>query len=234
MNKKIKNIVLIILFSIIIIFLLNINVTTHYGRNYIVYEKQIPLYLKITSFIDRHFQYSELVRKITKGCSNKQEKVMVILRWVKKNIKYQPKNLPVLDDHVWYTIVRGYGVPDQFSDVFATLCNYSGVNAWFDVIYSKDQKSKIPLSFVKIHDRLHIFDPFNGVFFENNNGELADITEIKNGNWIPKYIKGSKNKTFDYTNYFENMHDIEEASLTRAQIQSPLRRIQFELKRLIK
>lgn len=231
MNKKIKVLIPIIVFTIIIALLLNVKVITKYGKDYIVYEKQIPLYLKITSFIDRHFQYNELVREITKGCSNKQEKVMAILTWVNKNIKHQPKDLPVLDDHVWHTIVRGYGISDNFSDVFTTLCNYAGIDAFFTKVYTQDRSRRILLSFVRINGRWSVFDPYYGVYFKNKNGNFANIEEIKSKNDVIIETVSGKAK-IEYTAFFNNLHSIKDMSLHRSNIQSPINRLLFELKKL--
>ena len=56
---------------------------------------------------------------------------MEIFIWTCENIRKQPDGLPVIDDHVWHIIIRGYGEPDQSSDVFTTLCNYAGIRAFY-------------------------------------------------------------------------------------------------------
>ena len=46
-----------------------------------------------------------------------KKKTLKIFIWTHKNIRKAPEGLPVIDDHVWHTIIRGYGINDQSSDV---------------------------------------------------------------------------------------------------------------------
>lgn len=231
-----KKIFLLLLFCSFIIIgaILNINVTVKQGINYHVYTTRIPLFLKIVDFIDRHYHYKQLIKSIVYDGNDKQERIMKIFAWTHKNIRKQPEALPVIDDHVWNIIVRGYGVADQSSDVFTTLCNYAGAEAFFSFIFNKNKNSMIPLSFVKLNSRWSIFDPYYGVYFKNNDGILADTREIKERNYKLRYIEGIKNYT-DYEAYFENIPDnISVTGLERAQIQSPFRRFIFEVKKWTK
>ena len=132
------------------IVLLNIKVTTRQGVNYQVHTIRIPLYLKILDFMDRHYNYKQLVQRIIKNEHDKQERVMKIFSWTYHNIRKQPEELPVVDDHVWHIIVRGYGVSDQSCDVFATLCNYTGIDAFFHSFKEEGKDEKITLSFAKL------------------------------------------------------------------------------------
>ena len=117
--------------------MLNFTVTTQKGVNFKVQTIKIPLYLKALDFFDRHYNYKLITKRIIRDAQNEQDKAMKILEWTYKNIKRQPKELPVIDDHVWHIIVRGYGLNDQFSDVFTTLCNYAGMDAFFTLTLQK-------------------------------------------------------------------------------------------------
>lgn len=220
---------------IIIVIALNINVSTKQGINYEVHTIRIPLFLKVIDFIDRHYNYKQLVNRIIKNEDNEEERIMKIFTWTYQNIKKQPETLPIIDDHAWHIIVRGYGVDDQFSDVFTTLCNYNGIDAFFGFIFKKDRTANIPLSFIKLNKRYYVFDPYNGVYFKNDNGTFADIKEIKSGNGRLQYIGEVRSKV-DYKIYIDNIpyNDIEKICLERSQIQSPLRRIMFETKNCMK
>lgn len=110
---------------------LNIKVTTKQGVNFHVSEIELPLYLKILNFYDRHFNYKWLAERITKRLETKEEKVFRLFQWTHETIQPQPKSLPIMDDHVWNVYVRGYGVSDNFHDLFTTLCNYIGVDGFF-------------------------------------------------------------------------------------------------------
>jgi len=233
--KSLKKFLFKLLIGIILltglILLLNIKVTTRQGIDFQVQTKKIPLYLKMLNFMDRHYNYKQLVRGIINNEHDEHKKVMKIFSWTYHNIRMQPENLPIIDDHVWHIIVRGYGVDDQSCDVFATLCNYAGIDAFFDSISAKEKGKKIPLSFIKLQNLWYVFDPFNGVYFVNTKGGHADFAEIKGGNYRPEYLGVPKKAVSDYKSYFDNMPDIKEVGLKREKIQSPLKRLLYELRK---
>lgn len=191
----------------------------------------MPLYLKLLDFFDRHYNYRHLVKSITKGANTEEEKIMKLFIWTHHNIRRLPKDLPVMDDHVWYTIVRGYGVNDQFSDVFTTLCNYSGIEAFFFTVSTIDKKESFPFAFVKVDKKWVIFDPYHGIYFINNSGGFVDLGDLKSNNWRLRGLEKEAQGSLDYPALFANLGDIGNIGLTRSNIQSPLNRLRFEIKR---
>ena len=216
---------------IALIVLLNIKVTSRQGIDYKVHTIKIPLYLKMLNFMDRHYNYKQLVQRIIENEPDERKKVMKIFSWTYYNIRKQPENLPIIDDHVWHIIVRGYGVDDQSCDVFATLCNYAGIDAFFDSLSAKEKGKTIPLSFIRLQNLWYVFDPFNGAYFVNTTGELTDFTAIKRDNYRLEYLGPPKEAILDYKSYFDNMSDIKEVGLKREKIQSPLKRLLYELRK---
>lgn len=229
-NKWLKRVILIISISIGILYILNIKVTTQQGINYEVQTIEIPLYLKVLDFFDRHYNYKWTVERIIGDSRIEREKVFNIFGWTYKNIKKSPEGYPIMDDHVWHIIVRGYGVADQSSDVFTTLCNYAGVDAFFSMVYSEDRSSRIPLSFVKISEVWNVFDPYRGGYFKNREGSLASIEEIIKGNWLAESINKDKELDVNYAIYFKNISPIKEMELQRSNVQSPINRLRYEIK----
>lgn len=216
-----------------VVILLNIKTSTKQGINYKWSEIKIPLYLKLLNFFDRHYNYNELVKRIIKDVKADEERVMEIFEWTYANIRNVPEGYPVIDDHVWHIIVRGYGTDDQASDVFTTLCNYAGLNAFFSWVYAKDQTQRIPLSFVKIKNNWFAFDPYHGIYFKDKEGKFANIDMLRlNAEWIIGAL-GEKPK-LDYYSYFSNIPTIKSTGLTRANTQSPLRRIIYKIKKWLK
>lgn len=233
MKKKIYLFIFSVILFAAAFFVLNIEVTTRQGIDYKVSTIKIPLYLKLLDFVDRHYNYRQLLTRIVRPNDNEQEKVVKIFSWVYANIRQQPDGLPVIDDHVWHIIVRGYGVADQFSDVFATLCNYAGSNAHYLYISSKDGLSKIIFVFVNIMGKWYIFDPYNGVYFTDKAGTLADVYSIKAGDYRIKYINAPGEDNLKYENYIRNLPDRHEFTLKRENIQSPLKRILYGIKQFL-
>lgn len=234
MKRILKSLLYIFLILATVVLILNLKVTTRQGINYQWRSIKIPLYLKILDFFDRHYNYIELVKRIVKDAKTDEECAMRIFEWTYENIKKIPPGLPIIDDHVWHIIVRGYGACDQISDVFTTLCNYAGIDAFYEIVYTKDYLSGIPLSFVRLDKKWKVFDPYNGVYFKNMDGKISSVPEIKNSDWLVVNLKDTEKNEFDYKRYFENLPDIKEVGLKKANIQSPIRRLIFEISKKIK
>ena len=191
MKKKLRAFILIIVFVISGTVFFNLESTTRVGADYKVQTLKIPLYLKILNFFDRHFNYQWLTGRIIGDLNRDEEKAIKLLSWAFNHIKQQPKSLPVMDEHVWSVIVRGYGVGDNFHDVFTTLCNYADMDAFFIYVRSKKGGSEGPMSLVRINGSWAVFDPYNGVYFRNQSGNIASIQDMKTGNM--KIIRLSDN-----------------------------------------
>lgn len=207
---------------------LNIRVSTYQGVNYKVRKISIPLYLKIFDFFHRHYHYEQLSKEITKGALTDEEMVLKIFEWTRLNIKDNPAELPVIDDHVWHIIIRGYGVSDQISDVFTTLCNYAGFKSFFHVVSSDGEKKIIVISFVVINNKLVAFDPYRSIYFRDKNGDLA---YIKNGSfaYAKKITPSGQSPDFDYGPYLKNIGKVVYGGLNRSDIQTPINRLRFKL-----
>jgi len=234
MRKKIHNILLSLVFLLCLFCALNIDVTTKRGVNYELRTIKLPLYLKLLDFFDRHYNYAYLVKNILKNSKSDEDRVVALLEWTHENINGNPQGLAVIDDHVWYTIVRGYGVEDQFSDVFSTLCNYAGMKAFYSWINSSERSNRMIFSFVRIKNKWFVFDPYRGVYFVDKEGGLADIDTLKGSDATWK-ISGATPfpESFDYAGYFRNLSMPDDGGLNRANIQSPLNRLFYAIKKLM-
>ena len=232
--KKIKIFILFLTLAISILICLNIEVTIYQGINYEVRVLGLPLYLKILDFYDRHFNYMRLAHKISEGKASQKDKVMALFKWTHENIRGQPKELPVVDDHVWHIIVRGYGTGDQFSDVFTTLCNYINTKAFFFRLANSDNTGRITFSFVKTGLNWSLFEPRSGVYFINKEDEFASVEDIASGNWIPVSIDDTHRIRTDYADFFSQILTVnpeEYHRLSRANIQSPFNRFIYGFKK---
>src|SRR3989338_4742673 len=225
MKRKLSKILFLFLVLTGIFILLNLSVTTRQGIDYKLSSIEIPLYLKTLDFFDRYYNLKELVKKIVKNTDSDEEKVMKIFAWTYSNIKKAPQGLPIVDDHIWYTIVRGYGVHDQFQDIFTTLCNISGIDAFFSEVYTEDRSGVIILSLVKIQEKWYAFDAYRGVYFKDKQGRLADIGS-KN-EWLTTSLDGQP--AINYYPYLRNLPAIKSIGLSRSSTQSPINRLLFEL-----
>ena len=219
------------LFRSAVLLTLNIPVTTRQGVDFEVKQIRIPLYLKVIDFMDRYYNYGVLAGRITAGKRFDFDKAVAILKWTKENIRENPSSLPVVDDHAWHIIIRGYGLDDQFQDVFTTLCNREGIGAFFVKVKLPDNSKARVFSLVNLNRGWTVFDAFQGIYFLNSEGKPAILKEIKNGDW--KAVKASPiSGGEDYHKFFEFLTSVDAASWkdSRAAIQSPVRRFVHWLK----
>lgn len=230
MKRKLSKILFLFLALTGIFILLNLSVTTRQGIDYKLSSIKIPLYLKTLDFFDRYYNFKELIKRIVKNTDSDEEKVMKIFVWTYNNIKKAPQGLPIVDDHIWYTIVRGYGVQDQFQDIFTTLCNIAGIDAFFSEIYTEDKSRAIIISFVKIQRKWHVLDAYRGVYFKDKQGRLADIGS-KN-EWLIATLDGQPD--INYAPYLKNLPTIKDIGLSRSSTQSPFNRLLFEIKKILR
>lgn len=226
--KKYFCFALIAIFIILLFATLNINVFIQQCINYRCQSIRIPLYLKILDFYDRHYNYKWLTSRIIEGTHSDTERAIKLFNWTYNNIRKAPQGYPIMDDHVWHIIIRGYGVTDQSSDVFTTLCNYAGIDAFFTIVGTR----RFPLSFVKLKSKWHIFDPYHGIYFKDEKGDIADIDTLRSTNWNIESLK--EKPGLDYAELFQSLPSIKKIGLIRANIQSPLNRLLYEINKLLK
>ena len=234
MKKRYLIPIIVFLLFLCLIALLNINVSTRQGTDYKVSRATIPLYLKVLNFYDRHYNYKWLVKQITGHLDTREDKILRLFHWTYENIKPQPEGLPIMDSHPWDVYVRGYGCVDNIHDLFSTLCNYIGTDAFFDVLHNTD--TEMMLSFVRMKRGWVAFDPYRGVYFKNHTGGLATIEEIDEQDChVVNLNQTSSASIAYYEKYFdENLPNIIEeigSGFTRANPQSPIKRLKFQLHR---
>ncbi len=208
---------------------LTIESTTKQGINADVKEIKIPLYLKSLDFMDRDLNYRWTVRNIVNKHMSDEQKADVIFQWTIQRIARQPEGLPVIDDHVWHIIVRGYGIADQMADVFATLCNYAGCKAFILLLKRHDGTRVYPFGAIYFNGAWHICDPWQSTEFVNSEGRWATISEIISGNWRKKTGNNKPGgDTATYREYFQSLGKVDFDSQfkgSRSSIQNPLDRL---------
>jgi len=234
MKKRYLIPIIVFLLFLCLIALLNINVFTRQGTHYKVSRMTMPLYLKVLNFYNRHYNYKWLAKQITGHLDTREDKILRLFHWTYETIKPQPESLPIMDSHPWDVYVRGYGCVDNIHDLFSTLCNYIGTDAFFTVLYNTD--TEMMLSFVRMKGGWVAFDPYRGVYFENHTGGLATIEEIDEQDCHVVKLKQTDSISIAfYEKYFdEDLPNIIEgigSGYIRAKLQSPINRLKFQLHR---
>ena len=138
------------------------------GMNHRVQVYTVALYLKLARFVARDLEYRHLVHELTAGITDDETKTVRLYAWVRGHIHSgTPAELPVVDDHVWSIIVRGYGEPDQLADVLATLCVYSGIPAVSTALAPPGGRPLHSITMVYVRGHWCPVDPFYGILLRD-------------------------------------------------------------------
>jgi hypothetical protein len=207
-------------------------VSTNVAVDYNPRVKTVPLYLKIATFITRHWRYKQLVAEILENQDSPEEQVMALYEWTVKNIRPQPSELPVVDDHVWHIIVRGYGAADQVNEVLNLLTTYAGFKSTWFYLSREVGKKRLYLTAVQVNGRWLLFDPYYGNTFRHGDGRLASWQELTTNPTIASWAPNQpKVYGLSYHIYFEGLVGLEPSmGWSRALLQQPWPRFKYELR----
>lgn len=202
------------------------------GVDYVVTEHTLPLWIKAVDFVDRDLNLARTARAIVGGIEGDEARTFAVLRWTERTIHPQPDRLPIIDDHVWYVIVRGYGQADQHADVFTTLLVYAGLPAYWQLIGAKPRE--LPLSYVLVDGRWRVFDVAHRLVFRNRAGALATPEEIaQDASLVRNAAEGRAADLDGYLAYFKSFRPPVAPDVLRADLQMTGRRLAFETWKII-
>ena len=201
------------------------------GVNYVVSRETLPLWRKAAEFIERDAQLRKTSQALLGGVSGNEAKVFTALAWTRTNISYAPGDRPVIDDHIWNVIERGYGQSDQQADVFTTVLSYAGVRAYWQAIGRSPRV--LPLSYAWLDGEFRVFDVTHGIAFRTGAGSLATAADIARDHAI--VVSAARQSGVipidDYLSYFNDYQARPAPAVSRAELQMPARRLWLELRR---
>lgn len=201
------------------------------GVNFVVTDHTLPLWIKAVDFIDRDLNLAQTARQVLAGTASDEARSLAALDWTRAHVKDQPKGLPIIDDHVWHVVVRGYGEPDQQADVFTTLLVYEGVPAYWMLIGTPPDE--LPLSYVRLGDQWRVFDVGRGIVFRTVTGALATPEDlVRDASLVERSARGHVEDVAGYLEYFRGYQAPQPPDVLRADLQMPGRRTLHEMKRL--
>jgi hypothetical protein len=212
-----------------VIALANMRTTTMRGVNYVVTARSLPLYVKTLDFVDRDVNYRHLAAQVTNGAATDDAKLRAVFDWTVANIRPTPPGFPVVDDHVWHIIVRGYGQDDQQADVFTTLLEYAGVPAYWIFI---GPKPELTLSLARVGGQWRAIDVTNHVMFKNTSGSLASAEELAADPALAVRQGPPMHLGLAYARFFDGFRAPEAPDVTHAAMQRPVSRAWYEVRRL--
>jgi hypothetical protein len=202
-------------------------VTTRFAVDYQQASAKIPLYEKALNFISRDLQARRLAREITAGASDPRAKALTVFRWVGARVRKPPSDFPVLDDHLWNVIVRGYGAPDQRTEVYALLATYAGLKAASTalVTYVNDRPRGLMVAVTEFEGRRWLFDVDNQFLFTRGDGTLAALDDLMADPTLITRVAGELTvHDVPYLTYFAHLGELT-FSFDRIRRQQPLSRL---------
>ena len=153
---------------------------TSQGINYRVQGIRVPLAVKWLELLDRDYWFARLAHEVTAGRPSAEAKALALFEWTTTHIRTdRPADWPIVDDHIWHTVIRGYGTYDQCADVLATLCSYAGLPA-AAVRVTAPSKPEVWLTLVMVSwdAAWHPFDPYHRVVVWNGAHHVASLDDI--------------------------------------------------------
>ena len=207
-------------------------VTTRFGVNWEWSSKRLPMYEKAINFISRDLQTRRLASEVTGGASDDEAKLLRAFTWVTEHIRPTPEGFPIVDDHVWNILVRGYGSPDQQAEAFAVLASYAGFPATATCLQTAGMQGGACLTIVQFHGRQAVFDAPHRIVFRNEHGALASIEDLlRQPALITAAAKDHVPAHVPYEPHFVQLANVH-LRFSRMENQKPWRRFANELLRL--
>jgi hypothetical protein len=207
----------------------NVPTTTRQGVNYVVTARTLPAYVKALDFVERSVNYEQLARQIAGGAASDEGRMRAVFDWTRANIRDTPIGFPVIDDHPWNIVIRGYGQDDQKGDVFTTLLSYAGVRSYWIFI---GPRPELTLSLVEIDRRWRPVDVANGVIFRGPDGQLATVEQLGESRDRAPRQGPVTYQGLPYSRYFEGFRPPAPPGITRPEMQMFWPRVWYATRRL--
>src|SRR5262249_52083836 len=124
-------------------------------------------------------------------------------------------------------IVRGYGAPDQRTEVYALLATYAGLKAASAalVTYVNDRPRGLMMAVTEFEGRTWLFDVDNQLLFTRADGALAALDDLAGDPSIVSHAAGALTvHDVPYAEYFAHLDRLA-FSFDRIRRQQPLSRL---------
>ena len=209
-------------------------VETRFGRDFQWSTREIRLYEKAIDFVSRHRQTHRLVDDLVGDQAPGKEALLTIFEWVGENVRPTPAGFPVIDDHPWHIIIRGYGETDQRTEAFALLASYAGMPTSATTIFDPAGDGGFLVAIVRVEDDLYVFDIANQVLFLERSGGLATVDRIVEDP-ATIHLRGPSGgiDAAPYEPFFSSLDGVR-PDFSRMEMQKPIKRFVSELSNLFR
>jgi len=208
-------------------------VSTLRAVNWKIREYRLPLVVKTSEFLLRDYWYRRMAGEITHGIRGDEARLNALLGWTREHIRQIPPGWPIMDDHILYTIIRGYGVDEQQADVFVTLSSYARTPAfWAAVKPRPGVPERLILTFTQWRGRWTVWDVSRGIAFHKKDGTPATVSDLTADlSAVEPDVLKWKQQGRPYREYLQHgLPQFFVPPILRAQKQMPLLRLGFELR----
>lgn len=189
--------IIIIFIIIIFLFILNKETTRSIYINYDLIEYKLPVYQRVYSFLNRHFNFRYLVKKINLEHDNKHNIILNTSKWVNQNIKRVTEGLDIIDGDPLLIVERRLGDQYQFNDLLSVLLIYQDIESIF---YNDNLHA---LTLFKIDNYWSVIDPYYGFYFSSEDNFFASIEELQSQKWEILNLDSRKVESLDLINNFD-------------------------------
>lgn len=191
----------------------------------------VPLYAKAIAFLDRDVQMRSLAERLVAGISDPEARAMRLLEWTHDHVRPVPNGFPVVDDHPYSILLRGYGTFDQAADAFANLAAYAGLRSKFVFSRNAEGGASYAFALVFLDGEWRVFDVREGRAFRTPTGQLAGLERLRTEPGLTAALAPPQEaKAADYWALFAT---IDMADHRKPTDQMPLERLLAELARLV-
>lgn len=208
----------------------NIPTTGFEGVNDSITVHRMPLWEKATRFYLRHREFQRWAEEAAGGETDPEKRAIRLMDWTRKQVKRITPDLPFIDDHISYIVLRHYGNDGQLAEVFTALAAYTGNEGRWEVYAPLGAKARVALSFIRADRGWMVFDVWNGGWFETPDGRIATLEDFKHPERLqrrgqaPEVLAG-----LPYPAYFQDLDRTFQRSFSRAYGQMPWHRLLMEL-----
>ncbi|MBV9120210.1 MAG: hypothetical protein JOZ39_05840, partial [Chloroflexi bacterium] len=204
--------------------------TTRFSINYQTGSQRIPLYQKALAFMDRDVQMHAVANQALAGIDDPRTQLQTLLTWTHANIRPTPLGFPIVDDHPYHIVVRGYGPADQADDVFSILAAYKGIPATLIFCHDNAGDAQYAYAAAELDGAWRLFDVREGYALKNTRGDWATVDELRaNPNLAAGLPVPAESHGNDVPTLIRYLDPIPEH--LRPEDQMPLSRLAFELRR---
>ncbi len=139
----------------------------------------LPLYAKAMEFVSRDVEMRGVAERVAGAIPDSEGRASALLDWTHEHVRPVPAGFPVVDDHPYNIVVRGYGTYDQAADVFANLCAYVGIPG--GLVFSRDERGGALYAFAveQIGGAPRVFDVREGRALRDRDGRLASLDGLR-------------------------------------------------------